>query len=63
MERDSTSSKYRWRLRALLSGSCEKTLIERNLKIVVSQRGQNLLCDLSKSGNKLVVIFDYLWLN
>jgi hypothetical protein len=39
-----------------VSGSCEKTLIERNIKIVASQRGQNLLCGLSKSGNKLVVI-------
>jgi hypothetical protein len=46
-----------------VSGSCEKTLIERKLKIVASQRGQHLLCGLSKSGNKLVVICSYLWLN
>jgi hypothetical protein len=37
--------------------------MERNLKIVASRRGQNLLCGLSKSGNKLVVICNYLWLN
>jgi hypothetical protein len=46
-----------------VSGSCEKTLIERNLRIVASQREQNLLCSLSKSGNKLVVICNYVWLN
>jgi hypothetical protein len=46
-----------------VSGSCEKTLIEINLKIVASQRGQNLLCGLSKLGNKLVVICNYVWLN
>jgi hypothetical protein len=46
-----------------VSGSCEKTLIERKLKIVASRRGQNLLCGLSKSGNKLVVICNYVWLN
>jgi hypothetical protein len=46
-----------------VSGSCEKTLIDRKLKIVVSQTGQNLLCGLSKSGNKLVVICNYVWLN
>jgi hypothetical protein len=46
-----------------VSGSCEKTLIERKLKIVASRRGRNLLCGLSKSGNKLVVICNYVWLN
>jgi hypothetical protein len=46
-----------------VSGSCEKTLVERKLKIVASRRGQNLLCGLSKSGNKLVVICNYVWLN
>jgi hypothetical protein len=46
-----------------VSGSCEKTLIERKLKIVASRRGQNLLCGLRKSGNKLVVICNYVWLN
>jgi hypothetical protein len=46
-----------------VSGSCEKTLIERKLKIVASRRGQNLLCGLNKSGNKLVVICNYVWLN
>jgi hypothetical protein len=30
---------------------------------VASQRGQNLLCGLSKSSNKLVVICNYVWLN
>jgi hypothetical protein len=46
-----------------MSPYSEKTLIEINLKIVVSRRGQNLLCGLSKSGNKLVVICNYVWLN
>jgi hypothetical protein len=46
-----------------VSGSCEKTLIDRTLKIVVSQRGQNLLYGLRKSGNKLVVMCNSLWLN